>query len=452
MTQSSVSDHPHHRDALDNPGGASSDQADEHVDGQARPRNFQAGDPATPRRALSWRRWNGRGPRPILSSSGASGTLLPERTGKSRRSSHRRRQPRNVYTQAGRCARPLGHQAAAGRNLLPAQGGSRPGLSRSSAQREARHGARQGPRRYQASVGHVDGAPSRGGRTPVEGRADRSWTTRRKGQALATSRACSASGRPSSARPPASSRREKARGVGLPEYSAYRPLSESPLGGRGQDPDDKPRRGRPGDPVHRGHRTRGQPGGGGGLSASRRSRWRSASSRSMAASTATTDEAGWASSTASATSRRKTAGGAGSARQNVRDPDARDPEWMVGGTYMVFLRLVLNIEEWWSAAPGGTGAAGGTGQAERVSSHRRRTPRRPAGGHGCRQLGPEHWKSARHTDARPPDHQLIALSHMHRANPTRQGPDRRSAPIASSGRATSSSSCATGARASVSIS
>jgi deferrochelatase/peroxidase EfeB len=37
-------------------------------------------------------------------------------------------------------------------------------------------------------------------------------------------------------------------------------------------------------------------------------------------------------------------------------------------------------------------------------------------------LSPDHPKSSEHMDARFPDNQLVALSHMHRVNPTRLGP------------------------------
>jgi deferrochelatase/peroxidase EfeB len=108
----------------------------------------------------------------------------------------------------------------------------------------------------------------------------------------------------------------------------------------------------------------------------------------------------------------------------VKDPP-RDPAWMVGGTYMVFLRLALNLSNWWDL----------TRAEQELSVGRDKLTGCPIDGldgstpvpmAGC----PIRWAAAgappttaAHRDPRPPADQVVAFSHIHRANPTRSGPD-----------------------------
>ncbi len=105
----------------------------------------------------------------------------------------------------------------------------------------------------------------------------------------------------------------------------------------------------------------------------------------------------------------------------VAAESARDPMWMVGGTYMVFLRLALNLEAWWKLTR---------------AKQELRVGRDKLSGCPIITVGPrdvpvvdgrcpssaDHPKSLQHTEPRLPGHPLAAQGHMYRANPTRRGP------------------------------
>jgi len=107
----------------------------------------------------------------------------------------------------------------------------------------------------------------------------------------------------------------------------------------------------------------------------------------------------------------------------VARPSARDPEWMVGGTYMVFQRLDLNLEQWWwPLSRAAQELRVGRDKVRGCPVMRLGPGNLPEENTSCR-LSPKHPKSDQHTEAGPPEHMLLRHSHMHRANLTRRGPD-----------------------------
>ena len=104
------------------------------------------------------------------------------------------------------------------------------------------------------------------------------------------------------------------------------------------------------------------------------------------------------------------------------DPPAH-PAWMVGGTYMAALRLAVKIEDWWKVPRNlqeiivGRDKLSGC-PLESVTAH----GLVPVAMRGCPVLA-NHPKVPEHYEARAaPASQLVAMSHMRRANPTREGP------------------------------
>ena len=100
-----------------------------------------------------------------------------------------------------------------------------------------------------------------------------------------------------------------------------------------------------------------------------------------------------------------------------------DPGWMVGGTYMVFLRLALKLEDWWTLPRNLQEIIVGRDKLSGCPLESVEEPGLvPVPAPGC-PLRPGHPEVAEHKDPQsPPLGQLVALSHMHRVNPTRRGP------------------------------
>ncbi len=105
----------------------------------------------------------------------------------------------------------------------------------------------------------------------------------------------------------------------------------------------------------------------------------------------------------------------------VAAESARDPGWMVGGTYMVFLRLGVKLEEWWKLTRPEQELRVGRDKLSGCPIIDVGPGNVPVADATC-PASPKHPKSDQHTEAGPWKHVLVALSHMRRANPTRRGP------------------------------
>ncbi|MGH7303535.1 MAG: Dyp-type peroxidase [Candidatus Rokuibacteriota bacterium] len=102
----------------------------------------------------------------------------------------------------------------------------------------------------------------------------------------------------------------------------------------------------------------------------------------------------------------------------------RDPEWMDGGTYMVFLRLALNLETWWRLPREQQEALVGRDKLSGCPLQAMSAELVPVVADGCPLAGgpPENPKYKDPPETRD---SVLAVSHIYRANPTRLPPSDR---------------------------
>jgi deferrochelatase/peroxidase EfeB len=101
------------------------------------------------------------------------------------------------------------------------------------------------------------------------------------------------------------------------------------------------------------------------------------------------------------------------------------PAWMTGGTYMVFLRLALDLETWWKLPRAEQEILVGRDKLSGCPLEGVKDNRVPVPARGCPLTGE---RLERAEDKEPPETRdpLLAVSHIYRANLTRLPPSDRS--------------------------